>query len=472
MDQLPPLQQILGTDKKNPVFTIYQDANEQILHVYYGGRLLEKVSDNKGHPEYKLLLARLFNAGVKAKALEDVFGVDHKTMKRWGSVLKTGDPELLIRVLAGREANRKLSLEIQSYIEMRFPIIYQETQYDYSKRIREEIERVFGKKISGETIRPLLKDLKERIKAKPIETELEAENRENDCDCPEPKNAKETEIEQCPDYSLNSHTETNDAIVENHKELPDFYEDKPVRFCHHLGVLLFSPMLLRLEAVAGQGGWMIKQWLAAILLGAINIEQSKLLDFDDLRFLLGQIIRFPHNQRLELQRLTMPETVESLIRFNAKEVNISSERDFYYDPHTKHYTGMQKVLKGWCSGIRLADKALHMDFIHTSEGYPVYIEHTDNYEDLRQRFMKTANRFRDISGIETQTVLTFIIDRGIYGHDFFQEIILSEFYHEVKGVTPILLTPGSNSDIPQSCQEKLSSLSPIYAITPYSAETT
>ena len=106
MDQLPPLQQILGTDKRNPVFTIYRDANEQILHVYYGGRLLEKVPDDKGDPEYKLLLARLFNAGVKAKALEDVFGVDHKTMKRWGSALKSSDPELLMRVLAGREANR------------------------------------------------------------------------------------------------------------------------------------------------------------------------------------------------------------------------------------------------------------------------------------------------------------------------------------------------------------------------------
>ena len=34
MDQLPPLQQILGTDKKNPVFAIYRDAKEQILHVY------------------------------------------------------------------------------------------------------------------------------------------------------------------------------------------------------------------------------------------------------------------------------------------------------------------------------------------------------------------------------------------------------------------------------------------------------
>ncbi len=434
MNQLPPLQQILGTDKRNPVFTIYRDANGQILHVYYGGRLLEKVPDDKGHPEYKLLLARLFNAGVKAKALEDVFGVDHKTMKRWGSALKSGDPELLMRVLAGREANRKLSLEIRSYIEMRFPTIYQGTRYAYSKRIRQEIERVFGKKISGETIRPLLKDLKEkeRSKAEPIEPELVAKNRENRCDCLEPKDAKETEIEEvCSDYSVSSHSETNDAIVKNRKGLPSFCEKKGVRFCHHLGVLLFSSMLLRVEAVVGEGGWVIKQWLAAILLGAVNIEQSKLLDFDDLRFLLGQIIRFPHSQRLELGRLAMPETVERLIQFNAKEVNASSVSDLYYDPHTKRYTGMQKVLKGWCPGIRLADKALHMDFIHTSQGCPVYIEHADNYEDLRQRFMKTANQFRDLSGIEKRKVLTFIIDRGIYGHDFFQEIILSESYHVI-----------------------------------------
>ena len=82
MEQLPPLQQILGTDKRNPVFTIYRDTDEQILHVYYGGKLLEKVSNDKRHPEYKLLVGRLFNAGLKIKVLEDVFGVDHKTMKR------------------------------------------------------------------------------------------------------------------------------------------------------------------------------------------------------------------------------------------------------------------------------------------------------------------------------------------------------------------------------------------------------
>ena len=48
-------------------------------------------------------------------------------------------------------------------------------------------------------------------------------------------------------------------------------------------------------------------------------------------------------------------------------------RDFYFDPHTKHYTGMQNVLKGWCANIRWADKVLHSDFFHTAAGDPVFM---------------------------------------------------------------------------------------------------
>jgi hypothetical protein len=35
------LQQILGTDKANPNFTICRCAQNQLLHVYYGGELFE-----------------------------------------------------------------------------------------------------------------------------------------------------------------------------------------------------------------------------------------------------------------------------------------------------------------------------------------------------------------------------------------------------------------------------------------------
>lgn len=69
-------------------------------------------------------------------------------------------------------------------------------------------------------------------------------------------------------------------------------------------------------------------------------------------------------------------------------------RDFYYDPHSKHYTGVKKILKGWCARLGFAEKVLHMDFIHTVSGAPVYLVHDDNFHDLRERFFDVVNAFR------------------------------------------------------------------------------
>ena len=102
MSQETYLQQILVTDKRNPVFTIYRNKETNILHVFYGSELLETVPDNSEDPQYKIILARLYNAGVNATTLQSVFGTNRKTMSRWGDALKCGDNETLIRVLLGR----------------------------------------------------------------------------------------------------------------------------------------------------------------------------------------------------------------------------------------------------------------------------------------------------------------------------------------------------------------------------------
>ena len=44
---MEPLQQIIGTDKKNPVFIIFKDKKENLLHVYYGLEKIKKIPDNK-----------------------------------------------------------------------------------------------------------------------------------------------------------------------------------------------------------------------------------------------------------------------------------------------------------------------------------------------------------------------------------------------------------------------------------------
>src|SRR5213596_3516059 len=81
--QAPPTAQlILGTDKRNPVFAVYEDDSGERLLVFYGFELIEIVNNDPEDPAFKLLLARLYNSGVKLSALCESFEVDPKTVRR------------------------------------------------------------------------------------------------------------------------------------------------------------------------------------------------------------------------------------------------------------------------------------------------------------------------------------------------------------------------------------------------------
>ncbi len=426
MEQQVYLQKILGTDKRNPVFTVYQDSKGEELHVYYGLQLFEVVRADKEDPAFKLLVGRLYNAGVKVKSLKSAFGVDRKTMKRWGAALRSGDPDVLVEALRGRGGHRKLTPEIESYVRMRFPSIYRETRYEYSKRVREEIAEVFRKSLSPETLRPLLHELKQQADGCPevevLDTEAldtEAEKRETACD----EGSLPEEIDALPPANR------QECPVSSPAEEVVLGGEVEARFCHHAGILVFSRVLVQVEQCVEPGGWLLKQWVAAILLGAVNIEQSKLLNRSDLASLLGRTLSSLGLQRTQLTELASVANVEQLLRLNGQRVGVEECRDFYYDPHAKHYTGMQHVLKGWCPAAGGVAKALYLDFIHTVGGHPVYVEHTDNYEDLRARFYKTAERFCLVMGLGVECVVTLTVDRGIYSHEVFEQFIESPRFH-------------------------------------------
>jgi len=76
--------------------------------------------------------------------------------------------------------------------------------------------------------------------------------------------------------------------------------------------------------------------------------------------LLGKTLASPRPQRLQLTGLASTGIVDELVRFNAQQVNVDTCEDLYYNPHGKHYTGMQNVLKGWCAAVRGMSKALYM----------------------------------------------------------------------------------------------------------------
>src|SRR5512143_4022831 len=156
-------QLILGTDKRNPLFTVYaqEEGEAEQLHVYYGLELLEVVSADRNEPSFKMLVGRLYNAGVSVRVLQQTFQTDAKTIQRWGRALRSRKVRELIRVLEGRRSSRKLRPEIKAYARVRWPDLVSQSLYGVGKRLRQEIQSVFGVELSQETLRPLMGELKQ-----------------------------------------------------------------------------------------------------------------------------------------------------------------------------------------------------------------------------------------------------------------------------------------------------------------------
>jgi len=437
MTAAPTGQLILGTDKRNPLFTVYGDEDEGQLHVYYGLELLEVVSDDRNDPNFKMLVGRLYNAGLNLGVLQRTFQVDPKTMVRWGQALRSRDPQELLRVLAGRQADRKLTPEIEAFVRARWPDLSRAGTYGIGKRLRQEIASVFNVQICQETLRPLMGQLRGESAA-PAAAGVAA---------PEAESPAKTTAEGLPPSTpsrVDSQPVSPEATEkpcgcgpESPEEdsepapLPALAATPQTHWCDHAGVLLFAPTLLGVEQVLDPLEPLLGQWLASLLLGAINIEQTKFLNWEDMSRLLGSVVRFPHPQRQQLKRVATERSFQALARFNAQQIGALRQSDFYFDPHTKHYTGEQNVLEGWCPAIRWADKAMHSDFIHTAAGQPVYFETTDNFADLRQRFFEVVGRLRQTLEYPAQRVLTWVVDRAIFGKDVFEKVLTDPVLHLV-----------------------------------------
>ena len=151
------LQLILPTDKRNPCFTRYQTEDGRSLHVYYGLELLEVVPAAADHPAHRMLVARLYNADVKVAVLEELFDLDHKTIRAWGLALESGDPDALQRMLFG--APRKLTPAIREFIAGRWPQLRAQRCRNHRELLQNEINAYFGVSLSGESLRIMMNQL-------------------------------------------------------------------------------------------------------------------------------------------------------------------------------------------------------------------------------------------------------------------------------------------------------------------------
>lgn len=461
-------QLILGADKRNPVFSVYRNSDREELQVYFGFELLETLADIPESPACKLLLARLYNAGVKLKALCETFGFDPKTIRRWGQALRRGDAEGLIRVLEGRASRRKLTAPVASFARLRWPELWADRRYGAVQRLRQEIQSVFRIGISARSLGPLIRELK-AVPLPPAVAPLAAREASPvvalasggigasapALPAPGPAAAAgngllaETEIREIasqgspegaaavlgaspPAFLLLGDEAGVPPPDDNGKRSPCFQSPAPQAghaWCDHAGLLIFAGSLSALSACVKPAQPVLAQWLSSLLLGAQNIEQTKFLNWEDLQLMLGQVVRFPMAQREQLRTLGTEATLAGLFAFNARVLGGGVGADFYFDPHTKHYTGEQNVLQGWCAKLRWADKILQSDFIHTASGAPLYFETTDNFEDLRARFFGVIGRARAQLQWPAERVVTYVVDRGIFGAEVFEKILADASHH-------------------------------------------
>ena len=170
---MAPLQMLIGVDKRNPLFTIYRETIKNEIHIYYGGILHEIIEDKKDHPEYKIMLARLYNSGIAVNKLIEYFGYSYPTLKRWGDALKSGDPEKLYHAISGPGPGKKLTPEIISFVIHDFEHVYPKNKYSYSSEIRNNIKKVYKVTLSSELLRPLFNELKLKFKKSQGLTEAE-----------------------------------------------------------------------------------------------------------------------------------------------------------------------------------------------------------------------------------------------------------------------------------------------------------
>jgi hypothetical protein len=160
------LQYLIGVDKRNPYFSVYKDKSQGEIHIYYGASIFDIVKDKKDNAELKFMLARLYNAGVKVKSLIEHFGYSYPTYKRWGEALKSGDAERIYLTFSGQGGNKKLTPEIISFIIHDFGHVYPRNKSSYSSEIRKNIKDIYKIGLSSESIRPILKSLKEKFHSK------------------------------------------------------------------------------------------------------------------------------------------------------------------------------------------------------------------------------------------------------------------------------------------------------------------
>jgi|MDTC01.2.fsa_nt_gb hypothetical protein len=446
------LQPLLGLDRLNPLFEILfkPDIPDELL-VHFGMKFLEKVRRNSLHE--KLLIARFFNAGFNQDKLSEAFEYDRKTMRRWGNLLKSGEPEDINKIGEGQGAPKKITDDRLQYIFYLFDKHYEEQGCHIGTFIVNEYFEVYHEKISHEAIRLKLVERKKEFKEKRIEVSYIPNGKDIICDSKSryPVILYSEELKERNRFSYlignimskkafdlaedGENTCGNDIISASVFEKKSKYSpQRPISAgknfpivdtvssrvfsCHHIGILLSRIFLDFISENLDDISNIVRQWIAMILSGCQNIEQGQGLNYRALELFIGEQKTSANKQRDRLKEIADFENINLLFKQNIRMIKAEYDDTFLLDPHGVPYTGQLPTLKCWLGSSHSVGKGYYLDLIHTIRGEPVFSIIDDNYYDLRQRFLADIRKFKEILGGDKNRILTMVVDRAIYDVEF------------------------------------------------------
>jgi hypothetical protein len=154
------------------------------------------------------------------------------------------------------------------------------------------------------------------------------------------KSWEEAHADKAPGSAGQPPVEPGTPSGNNADPTPFFPKDpaESLYWCDHAGVLVFATALAAISQVSPRPQRILAPWMAALLLGAQNIEQTKYLNWEDLELILGGVVRFPTPQRDQLKALAAdPGLLDDLWRFNQTNLGPEVGSDFYFDSHTNRF---------------------------------------------------------------------------------------------------------------------------------------
>lgn len=389
------IQQVLSCcESLSTDLSVFLDTSEDDYYVYLGVALLERVSADPANLGRKMLIGRLYNGGVRLRSLHDKFGHDGRTAKKWGNALKSCDANEMAVAFSGRQASKKSTPALIAYVQQQY-----RHRASLGKAYREKIilgvEEVFGVRISRSLTSLLFKSAEKATKDAPVFDEIKATSGQLALDS---ASKESSSVQQSPVFS-------------EFARQSDLCRDSLIR---HAGLVLFGNALVHYDSFQ-------RQIICQLLQGACNIEQSKSLCFDSLKFFNDELLCSLREQREMLDALATKENTIALYRRNNELLSDGPNLAdiFYFDPHTKNYTGQLKLMKGWCGSSHSIGKIINLDSFHTISGRACFIQHYSPYYDMRERFFMSRKLFNELFDEDKRSGRTFIIDRGIYGLECF-----------------------------------------------------